>query len=267
MDVLVKDNEVQVPEKPILRFHQREELQQEIQEIDDGLNPANPFKVRTTNDVAEASSRMRRLKKQLAEYSPPEVKGQTKDKLAQRAKDLEEKILAGMPTHEEMRKNPAGMVGRHMRWEKANKKKILEWKNIQQLLEPDSNDPDLSNFERLRPSGEVDRFRGDAQINGLMSFGNIPQELWQMAFGNKGPNSALEQVKKVEAEQVAAFEGVELAADGSTQKIDKRKQPRTEEQKQALRDRLALARAKKDAAKSGDPVSPQEGESVPFEGA
>jgi hypothetical protein len=159
-----------------------------------------------------------------------------------------------MPTHEEMRKNPAGMVGKHMRWEKTHKKAILEWKNAQQMLEPDSNDPDLSNFERLRPSGEMDRFRGDAQINGLMSFGNIPQEFWDMVFKNK-PNSALEQVKKVEAEQVIQTE----------EKIDKRKQPRTEEQKRALVERLASARAAKAQAK--DPVSPQEGESVPFEGA
>ena len=56
-------------------------------------------------------------------------------------------------------------------------------------------------------------------------------------------------------------------ADGGTAYFKWQMGPRTEEQKQALRDRLALARAKKDAAKSGDPVSPQEGESVPFEGA
>ncbi len=249
MEVVVKDSEVQVPQKPILRFHQREEVKQEIEDIDNSLNPQNPFKMRGGADVAEASSRMRRLKKQLNDYSPPEVPGAVKDKLAKRAKEIEEQVTNGMPTHEEMRKNPAGMVGRHMRWEKANKKRILEWKNIQQILEPDSNDPDLSNFERLRPSGEMDRFRGDAQINGLMSFGNIPQEYWDRVFQGAKPNSALEQVKKVEEES----------------KIDKRKLPRTEEQKRVLAERLALARAKQ--AETKDPVSPQEGESVPFEGA
>lgn len=259
MEVLVKDHEVKVPEKPILRYHQREELQQEIQDIDNALNPQNPFKMRTGTDVAEASSRMRRLKKQLVDYSPTEVDGRVKDKLAARAKAIEEEVLNGMPTQEEMRKNPAGMVGRHMRWEKKFKRKILEWKNIQQMLEPDSNDPDLSNFERLRPSGEMDRFRGDAQINGLMSYGNIPQEFWDLVFKGAKPNSALEQVKKVETEAQAQPD--------ASEKIDKRKLPRTEEQKQALRDRLALARAKKETAQPGDPVSPPEGESVPFEGA
>lgn len=258
MDILVKDNEVQVPEKPLLRYRQREEIKAEVDQIDEALNPNNPYSHlrKSSVDVAEAAARGRRLKKQLVDYSPPSsLPGAAKDKLYKQSKELEEKILQGMPSHEEMRKNPAGMVDRHMKWEAENKKNILKWKNLQILLEPDSSAKDLANFERLRPQGEMDRFRGDAQINGHMTYGNIPEWVWAEIFKNK-PNSALEQVKKVEAEvaQPAA-------------KVDKRTLPKTEEQKQALRDRLALARAKQSAAKSGDPVSPQEGESVPFEGA
>lgn len=261
MEVLVKDHEIKVPEKQLLRFHQREELKAEIADIDSSLNPQNPFRHRNSIDSAEAASRARRLQKNLHEFSPPDkLDGRVKDKLAERAKQLEEKILQGMPTHEEMRKNPAGMVGRHMRWEKGNKKKILEWKNIQQMLEPDSNDPDLSNFERLRPSGELDRFRGDAQINGHMSYGNIPQWMWDRVFQGVQPNSALEQVKKVEAAQVPEVQA-------SEEKIDKRKLPKTEEQKRVLAERLAAGRAKKAAATRSEPVEPAEGESVPFEGA
>lgn len=249
METIVKESVAVVPQKPLLRYHQREELKQEIEDIDAALNPHNPFKMRSGSDVAEASSRMRRLKKQMQDFSPPEVGGSIKDKLYKRSQELEEQIVQGMPSAEEMRKNPAGMVGRHMRWEKKNKKSILEWKNIQQMLEPDSNDPDLSNFERIRPSGEMDRFRGDAQINGYMTYGRIPQENWDQVFQGAKPNSALEQVKKVAAEA----------------KIDKRTLPRTEEQKRVLAERLALARAKQ--AETKDPVIPQEGDSVPFEGA
>lgn len=261
MDVLVKTDEVKVPEKQILRFRQREELQQEIEDINTALNPDNTFKMRSGSDVAEASSRLRRLKKQLVEYGPAEVSGAVKDKLVKRSKEIEGDVLQGMPTAEEMRKNPAGMVGRHMRWEKANKKKILEWKNIQQLLEPDSNDPDLSNFERLRPSGEMDKFRGDAQINGHMTYSNIPDWAWKEIFKH-GPDSALEQAKRVALEQNAKSEAVPQP---DSTKIDKRKLPRTEEQKRILAERLATARATKAEVK--DPVSPREGESVPFEGA
>ncbi|MEQ1844130.1 MAG: hypothetical protein ABL983_00965 [Nitrospira sp.] len=258
MEVLANNlTDVTIPEKPLLRFSQREGIQTEVGDIEEGLNPSNPFKHRAGPDIAEARNRVRRLKGQLKDYSPPELTGGQRDKLVKRIKELEDKILPGMPTQEEMRKNPAGMVGRHMRFEKANKKAILEWKNAQIMLDPTSNDPDLANFERLRPSGEVDRFRGDAQINGLMSYGNIPQELWDLWAKHK-PNSALEQAKKVAEEQ----KGMELKEDV---KIDKRKLPRTEEQKRALADRLAKARAAQSKAK--DPVSPQEGESVPFEGA
>jgi hypothetical protein len=258
MDVLVKNaTDVTVPTKPLLRFHQREEIQAEVGDIEEGLNPSNPFKHRAGPDIAEARGRVRRLKGQLKDYSPPEVTGGQRDKLVKRIKELEDQILPGMPTHEEMRKNPAGMVGRHMRFEKANKKAILEWKNAQIMLDPTSNDPDLANFERLRPSGEVDRFRGDAQINGHMSYGNIPEWVWEKIF-DKVPNSALEQVKKVHEE---------LAKEAQPEgKVDKRKLPRTEEQKRILAERLAKARA---AQKQDDePASPPiEGESVPFEGA
>lgn len=247
MEVLVKDNEVKVPEKPLLRYHQREELKAEIEDIDNALAPSNPFRHRSGPDVAEAFNRGKRLKKQLQDFSPAEVPGAIKDKLVKEARAIEERVIAGMPTHEEMRKNPAGMVGRHMRWEKAYKKDILRWKNLQQLIEPDSNDPDLSNFERLRPSGEMDVFRANAQINGHMTYGRVPQENWDQVFPNK-PNSALEQVKKVEQE--------------------KKGRGWTEEQKQAARERMAKARAAIGKPKEQDsPSQIIEGESVEHEGA
>lgn len=255
MDVVVKDStDVTVPEKPLLRYHQRQEMQAEIEDIESSLHPMNQFKHRSGPDIAEARNRAKRLKQQLKDYGPPVLTGGAKDKLAKRAKELEDRILSGMPSHEEMRKNPAGMVGKHMRHEKGNKQDILEWKNIQIMLEPDSNDPDLSNFERLRQQGQMDRLRTDAQISGQMTYGNIPEWVWEKIFEGK-PNSALEQAKKVAEAAVATEE-----------KIDKRKLPRTEEQKRILAERLAKAREAK--ASDDEPVSPPiEGESVPFEGA
>jgi hypothetical protein len=35
-----------------------------------------------------------------------------------------------MPSQEEMRKAPPGAVDKHMGWEKRNKPKIAEWKNL-----------------------------------------------------------------------------------------------------------------------------------------
>lgn len=261
MDVLVKpDVECVIPDKPLLRYRQRQETQSEIDQIDNSLNPMNQFRMQNTGDVAESRSRAKRLKNQLKESSPPELSGGMKDRLKKRIEALEAEIIQGMPSKEEMRKNPAGMVDRHMKWEAANKRKIMLWKNAKIMMEPQSPDKDIANIEILRPEGQMDQFRSNAQISGHMSYGNIPEWVWERIF-EKGPNSALEQVKKVASEQSTPVDQKPVEA-----KIDKRTLPRTEEQKRELAARLASARAAKEA-KSIDPVQPQEGESVPFEGA
>lgn len=191
--------DVVIPEKQVLRYHQREELKQEIDTIDEALNPQNPWKLNREGDVTEVKNRAKRLSKQLQDQSPVELTGAQKDLLVKELKAIEDKILPGMPSKEEMRKNPAGMVGRHMRWERTHKKDLLRWKNGQQLLEPDNADPDLSNLERIRPDGTMDRLRTDAQIQGYMSYGNIPQEKWDQTFQGKGPeNTAIKQAQRVE---------------------------------------------------------------------
>lgn len=250
METIVKGSEVEVPKAQLLRFNQREEIKQEIDAMK-GMLP----KLTGDTDRGQVISRLKRQEKTLQDLTPMTPKGPAENKLYARIKQLEEQFVPGMLSKEEMRKNPAGAVGAHMRWERANKKKIMEWKNLKMMQDPSSDDPDIANIEILRPTGVENRFRGDAQINGHMTYQNIDQEKWDMAFEGKGPeNTALKQVQKVEAA-------------AKVDKVDKRTLPRTEEQKQALRDRLALARAKQATKQEGDPVSPQEGESVPFEGA
>ena len=191
--IMVPTTEVRVPEKQLLRAHQRDEHKAEIE----GMQAMLP-NLKSTQDRGAVGQRIKRLEKSLVEQSPePTLPGQAKDKLAKEAKAIEESVSAGMLSQEEMRKNPAGAVGQHMRWEKANKKKILRWKNIQLMLEPDSNDPDLANFERVRPTGAIDRMRTDAQIPGVMSYGNVPQEKWDQVFHGKGPEQTpLKQARK-----------------------------------------------------------------------
>lgn len=245
MDVIVKDTQVQVPTQPLLRYHQREELKSELDAIDAQLNPGNDFRLRAQSDVTEVKSRARRLNKQLTEQSPAEVSGRLKDAISKEIQAIEDRVLPGMPTQEEMRKNPAGMVGKHMRWEKAFKKDLLRWKNLQIMREPENNDPDLANFERLRPSGVMDRLRTDAQISGAMNFRSVPQENWDQVF-TPPQNTALEQAKRVPVDE-------------------KKRKPMTEEQKQVLRDNLAKARARKAElleAGGSDIPQPTEGESV-----
>ncbi len=236
MDIAVKNEEVQVPKAQLLRHHQREEWQGEIDSMESML-PS----LKTPQDRGEVNKRMKRLKEGLHKQSPQELDGAAKNKIYKASKQLEDKIRQGMLSREEMRKNPAGSVGQFMRHEKANKKEILAWKNMQIMLDPTSNDPDLANIERIRPNGAQDRLRTDAQITGHMTYQNIPDEKWDMAFEGKKPeNTALAQVKKVRKEM-------------------------SEDRKQQLREALAKARAARQN-KNQDrdvPSQIQEGEAVP----
>lgn len=167
-------------------------------------------------DKGNVRQRLRSLTKQYEEQAPrPITDGATKDALAKESKQLLDQILPGMLSREEMRKNPAGSVDLHMRWERTNKKKIVRLKKILTVLNADSSDPhtwdrDAANLERFRPQGPQDRLRTDAQIGGHMTFGNVPDEKWEAAFGKTHPeNSALNQAKRVEhAQQVETLDSI-----------------------------------------------------------
>jgi hypothetical protein len=210
----------------LLKHHQIEELQAEKEGLQEAVSPSNPYK----KNIAQPKlmhSRLKQIETTLEKYAPEELPGHEKDVLAKRELELREKWTQGMPTEEEMRKNPAGMVDRHRKWEKVNKSAILEWKNVRRQLEAGSDDPDLSNIERYRPTGHMDRMRTDAQIPGMMTYHKIPEEVWDMAFEGKKPeNTALAQVERVHEEKRGRREW-------------------TEEQKADARNRLAAARAKK----------------------
>lgn len=214
-------------DRTLLKTHQVEELLDEKAQIQDTLSPSNPFR-KNINKPQLMHQRARSIEKIIEEYAPEKLPGNEQDKLAKLEQDLRNTWTQGMPTEEEMRKNPAGMVDRHRKWEKANKKIIMQWKNVRRQLEPNSDDPDLANIERFRPSGVMDRLVADAQIRGAMNYRTIPQENWDTAFEGKGPeNTALKQAERVAEEQ------------------GKGKRQYTEEQKEAMRQRLAAARAKR----------------------
>jgi len=202
-------------DRVLLKQPQIQDLQEEKEQIASTLSPSNPFRNKISKP-ALLSARSRSIDKTLESYAPEPLPGDEQDKLAKLEVELRTAWSHGMPTEEEMRKNPAGMVDRHRKWEKANKGIILKWKNIRRQLEPDSDDPDLANIERYRPSGVMDRLVSDAQISGAINYRSVPQARWDQAFEGKHPeNTALAQVKKREM---------------------------TEAQKQRLRDNLARGR-------------------------
>lgn len=228
----------------LLRHAQRQQLQNEATQIEDMLPRAKP------EDQAVMRSTLKRTKQQLHTQSPEPLTGKEKDTLAALEKKLIARITTNMPTEEVMRKNPAGATDWHNKWQNANKKLIRMWKNVRIQLNPDNSDKDLANIERHRPSGQTDRMRTDAQIPGMMSYGNIPEELWPF---DAPQNTALEQAKRnnvteEEAEgavnaALEAFDSTELDAHVDTE--DKRKGPVSPEQHAILVKRLADAREAK----------------------
>ena len=171
----------------LLRHHQREEMKDDIQNYDTMIPHAKP------EERGMLMQRRDKAKRSLDTQSPEPLTGAEKDKLYKLEKRLKDKILNNMPTDEVMRKNPAGAVDWHQRWEKANKKLVRIWKNVRIQLNPDSQDRDLANIDRYRPSGQTDRMRTDAQIPGLISYGNVDEEQWPF---EQPTNTALAQAQK-----------------------------------------------------------------------
>jgi hypothetical protein len=128
---------------------------------------------------------IRAMEDELEENSPPAIDGSTRDALSKRHRELREKIRdTGMLTQEEMRRNPPGAVDRHRRWERANKDRILEYKNISRVLEPESDAKDLSSLEVFRPSRPM-VYNSNSQIAGHFAYSDVPQENWDQTFGTK----------------------------------------------------------------------------------
>ena len=212
-------------------------------------------------DKTQVKKNIGLLKHQLEKLSPEPLTPIEKDKLSAMEKRLAAKIQDGMPTDETMRKNPVGAIDQHTAWERANKKLIKWWKNVRIQLNPDSDDRDLSNVERLRPRGQMDRMRTDAQIGGHMAYGDIDPSQWPF---EQPDNTALEQAKRVAREQEIAksVADAEQAVSGvavpTYQAVAaKLRRPMSEINRQAARDRLARAREMKRvkamAARHGEP--------------
>ncbi len=132
-----------------LRPHQVAEMSDEKTRLERAVS--NPH----VQDKGEAMRALRRISRQLETQTPTPYSGDEADKAAKREAYLRDKILEGMPSQEEMRKAPSGAVGKHMAWEKRVKPLMNEWKAIRLRLNAGSNDPDVANFERFRPTAST----------------------------------------------------------------------------------------------------------------
>lgn len=179
------DGELRTPAVRLLRFHERQERQEEMAQLEQHLAaPAWAAAAMSAEGRRQLSVRKQALKKDLELHSPrTDLSGETKDALSRRQQVLEAYILQGMPTREEMRRNPPGAVDHHRNWN-SKKAAVLEWKNNQVQLNPESDDVDLCNIERLRPSemnpAGAATFMAGAQIPGSFAMTPSAKDNWPL---------------------------------------------------------------------------------------
>ena|SRR3990167_9384271 len=243
-----------------LTHRERTAKEDELQNLKTVLSP--------TNIAASAMSQEGRahmagyhnfLQRDLAENAPPkEITGEARDELVKHERELAEQIREGMLSVETMRRNPPGAVGEHIKWERKNKEKILAWKNIRRLNNPDDDDEDLANVEMLRPSvagsGMASTFMADAQIPGHFAQTSLAKENWPL--GEPKIDTPLAQAERREFEELKA-RMVQLEAELKADRDARKPKPRerkvfmSDEKREAARQRgvnLALkAKAAREA--------------------
>lgn len=165
-----------------LRHAEIEEIQNEKRVLE------NTLQSREVQERGNIVNHLKRIDRQIESQSPPDLTGEQKDQLVKECKEIEARLVPLMPTDEEMRKNPPGVVGRHMRYEKAAKSRayfkegdLFRWKDNQLALNKGSDDPDVANFERMRPRTHMTSML-DAQIPGQMFFGTNPSEAYKQGY-------------------------------------------------------------------------------------
>lgn len=163
MSLTVSPADLKLDTKPLLRPAQLESAKEERQTLEAKLRSPH------IQDKGEVQRQIRRLDSSLKTQAPEEFKGKDVDKAKVLEAELRGKILDGMPSHEEMRKNPPGAVAKHLAWEKRNKQNMELWKNLQLRLNVGTNDPDIANFEKYRPHKSSLNMDG-AQISGNSVF-------------------------------------------------------------------------------------------------
>lgn len=181
--------------KPLLRPAQVEEMEHQVKVGEAKLT--NPH----IEDKAEARKQLIRARKTLESQRPrPAETPEEEGRMVARSSALLMDILAGMPSQEEMRKAPPGAVDKHMGWEKRNKQKIMEWKNLQLRLKP--GEREAANLERHRPTGST-LSMDNAAVPGKYIY--IPDNVGATVTFNDGEMEQLRALKPGLAETVGSM--------------------------------------------------------------
>ena len=185
----------------LLRPDQVESAKTELKSLEERLS--NPH----IQDKGEVRKQLIRVRKQTEEQAPkPPENTAEEGALAAREKTLLADILQGMPSQEEMRKSPPGAVDKHMGWEKRNKAKIIEWKNIRLRLNP--GEREIANLERYRPTGSTLNM-DNAVIYGKQFY--MPDTMGPSVIFSDAEMEKLRELKPTLAESVGAMSNEQRA--------------------------------------------------------
>ncbi len=191
-----------------LTFKERTARNDELKFISGTLNqPAWVNKGLTGETMKTLTKRRNHLEDDLKDNAPPEIESATRDALYIYQKDLEEKIAEGMPTQEVMDRNPVGAVDMHTKWEQANKARIRTWKNVCRLIEPDNDQKDYTNVERLRKSGLTPDMAASFMMTGQLpgNFAMSPLAKANWPLGEPKIDTPLKTAERIEvADEIIA---------------------------------------------------------------
>ncbi len=151
---------------------------------------------RDVQDRGNLTAHIGRIDRELAEKAPPDLTGEQRDQAVKENSEIEARLVLLMPSDAEMRRNPPGVVGRHKKFDKASKSKkffkegdIFRWKDNRLALHKGDDDPDVANFELMRPLDNMGSMEG-AQIPGQRYHGTNPSEAFKAGhdrtFGTNG---------------------------------------------------------------------------------
>ena len=248
--------------KPLLRPQQVEKTKEEIATMRAQL--ASPH----IEDKAAVATRLRRVQASFESQVPRAAEtAEEEGRMVARSNELLSEFRQGMLSHAEMRQAPDGAVTSHMAWEKANKKKIQEWRNLQYRLRP--GDEEAGKIERFRP--ESSRLNLDSAVIPRKQFFMPPfSAALPVAFSAEqlaylrsvAPDIAdrigtLDNVQRAEVKEAITGIGLDdkwtpekraAAAEAGKRGTPKRealkkRAPMSDERKQQLRDQLAKGRA------------------------
>ena len=135
--------------KPLLRPRELQEIEHEIRTGEAQLAD-NSIEGRIS-DKKTVKKRIARLRKAVEENGVKPVPEKHRDEMVKNVGILEGSIRDGMPSRDEMMRNPPGAVGKNIKWQRAKKPLVQAWKRAMAQLEYGSDDPDVCNVERLRP--------------------------------------------------------------------------------------------------------------------